>query len=147
LGKKREKQILKEEIYIINGDSGQSLFFHSFSKLDHDAELFAGLFTAILQFASAYSKNNIGEFSMAKLKIYIWRSADTPLIYVYIYDRKLKKSVKNIAKTLSSTAQEFESMFPLDSIVNWNGDVCLFKDFLKNIVTIFHPWEKFESIF
>ena len=138
----------REEIYIINRDSGQTLFFQSFSQLDHDADLFAGLFTAILQFASAYSKYQIGDFQMKSLDIFIFQG-DYPLIYVYIIDKKRvnKKNRKDITRILNYIKTEFEKNYTLEDITTWNGNLTKFKPFAHKLDPILHPWNEFKSLF
>ena len=147
-GKNKNK---REELYIINSDSGQTLFFHSFTPLDHDAELFAGLLTAIMQFARCYSQYNIGGFSMKKNRIAILRSPEYPLAYVYIMNHASKKEKENlkqekkILKKLELISKEFEKKFNSKQILKWNGDVMIFKGFIENINGIVRPWDKLRQ--
>jgi len=136
----------REELYIINGDTGQTLFYHSFSPMDHDPELFGGLLAAILQFAKSYSKYQIGGFSMAKNEISIFRSRKNPLVYVYIVDKKLlkkKSKYRLIEKKLTEISNEFEQIFSHEQICEWNGDVMLFKGFESYMSSISKTGSKF----
>jgi hypothetical protein len=129
----------REELYIIDSASGQTLFFNSFSTLDHDAELFAGLLTAILQFAKSYSKYQIGGFSMAKNEICMLRSKQYTLLYVYILDKNLikkKNKIDIVAKRLKDLSDSFEKKFTRHQIQQWNGDVNLFKPFSQHLTSI-----------
>ena len=135
-----------EEFYIIQKDSGQTLFHKSFSKKNYDADLFAGLFTAILQFAKAYSKSSIGDFEMKKKVILIGQSDQYPLIFVYIVDKSQIKKKKKVKKMIKIIIKDFESEYDINSIRKWNGNINMFKPFGQKVDEVLHPWKTFESL-
>ncbi len=134
-----------EEFYIIQRESGQALFHVSFSNKKYDADLFAGLFSAILQYAKAYSKQDIGSFEMKKKLILIAQSDDFPVLYVYIIDKKRVKKKKKITQMLNFVKEEFEEAYPKEKVVDWNGNITYFKRFKENVDKILHPWKRFEE--
>ena len=134
-----------EEFYIIQKDSGQTLFHKSFSKESYDPDLFAGLFTAILQFAKAYSKSSIGDFEMKKKVILVGQSDHYPLIFVYIVEKSQIKK-KKVKKMIKIIIKDFESEYSGEKVEKWNGNINLFKPFGKKVDEILHPWKNFESL-
>ncbi len=134
-----------EEFYIIQRDSGQALFHQSFSTAKYDPDLFAGLFTAILQYAKVYSNKDIADFEMKKKIISIGTTDKYPILYIYIVDKEVVKKKKKIKKMLNLVKKEFEKAYDPEIITNWNGNITIFKPFRPRLDEILHPWKSFEE--
>ena len=135
-----------EEFYIIHQDSGQAIFHQSYSAHKYDPDLFAGLLSAILAYAAAYSKEEIAELEMNEKVIKMLKVPSHGVLFVYIIDSKSAMNKRKIKKILKNLKKEFENMFSPDQIRNWNGNVAIFSGFKQVLDEHLRPWKHFENV-
>lgn len=141
-----------EELYVINRESGQAIFHQALTDINHDADLFASLLSAILLFAETASNKTMSNFNLKNRTITIASSQSVPLIYVYIKNKennkkKQKKQKKLIQDTLKIIKEEFEKTYSFLDITSWRGNVSAFSGFSDTLEDILKPWSNFQDIF
>ncbi|MFX0081803.1 MAG: hypothetical protein ACFE94_08625 [Candidatus Hodarchaeota archaeon] len=134
-------------IWIVESDSGIKLLYKSFLKTDADEDIVSGFLTAFNQFSIMEFKQSIDSIEMGGLRwIYIVEPKYN-LLFVAAGTKEMKTDTLKTRLEVIKNAfiKEFNPVWEKKGH-NWDGDINIFRPFLKLIEDYYKQWEEVETL-
>jgi hypothetical protein len=109
-----------------------------------DPQLFGGLMTALRSFSQSISGEGLSSFDYAGRRFII--IIKKSLLFIATADENIK--TKKINQELNNIIKKFFSLYTIEFLNNWNGNITKFRDFKKEIDnSLEDPIKKLQKAF
>jgi hypothetical protein len=133
-------------IWILEADSGRTMFFKSIRAFPMDEILVSGFLTALNQFIMAEFRRPVESIEMGGLRWIYIPDVENNLMFVASDDKSIN------AETLKMRLRLIKQSF-IEEFVNnqnifktrWTGDTLLFEDFRRVFDEYYYQWEAAEN--
>ena len=132
-------------IWIIQGNTGLTLYYKSFMDLKVNEHLVSGLITALNQFTLVEFKQPIESIDMGGLRWIYIPDRDSGLLFVASDEKKISAEI--IRARLNIIKQSFiEEFIPENWKDTWQGEVSIFESFTPLIENYYNQWTQMEKV-